>query len=253
MLERLGYRADVAANGLEALDALRRQNYDAVFMDVQMPELDGLEATRIIRQDFAYCEQPRIIAMTANAMSGDREVCLDAGMDDYVSKPVHVEELIGCLNRCQPRELREQGVAGDYLEIPVPGAAFEPIEVEDIMAQVIEMEELLRLKESLGEKASLMLPALVFSYYKQAEKLLAEMHAAIAAAHPAELRRAAHTLKANSASFGAAALAALCLQIEEQARSGQIEQSAQLFCQAEEEYARVRICLRKAQQTVLED
>ncbi len=93
LLQRMGYRADIAANGLEALDAIRRQSYDIVLMDMQMPEMDGLDATRHIRREFAPNAQPRIIAMTANAMQGDREMCLEAGMDDYVSKPIQVKEL----------------------------------------------------------------------------------------------------------------------------------------------------------------
>jgi PAS domain S-box-containing protein len=97
MLERFGYRADVAANGLEALEALDRQPYDLVFMDVQMPEMDGFEATRQIRSLLCATRQPRIVAMTANAMQGDREECLTAGMDDYVSKPIGVNELRSAL------------------------------------------------------------------------------------------------------------------------------------------------------------
>ncbi|HXI89103.1 MAG TPA: response regulator, partial [Blastocatellia bacterium] len=99
ILERMGYRADVAANGLEALAALRRQTYDVVFMDVHMPEMDGIEATREICLKWGPAERPRIIAMTASAMQGDREKCLEAGMDDYVSKPVRVEELQAALER----------------------------------------------------------------------------------------------------------------------------------------------------------
>jgi PAS domain S-box-containing protein len=104
LLAQMGYRADVAANGLEAIQALERQPYDVILMDVQMPEMDGLEATRAIRARWRAAEQqdrprPRIIAMTANAMQGDREICLEAGMDDYVSKPIRVEELIQALSR----------------------------------------------------------------------------------------------------------------------------------------------------------
>jgi PAS domain S-box-containing protein len=91
ILEKLGYRADVAANGLETIAALERQWYDIIFMDVHMPEMDGLEATRQICQ--RWSQRPFIIAMTANAMQGDREECLAAGMDDYISKPVKIEEL----------------------------------------------------------------------------------------------------------------------------------------------------------------
>ncbi|MFX1263624.1 MAG: response regulator, partial [Promethearchaeota archaeon] len=102
LLAKMGYRADVAANGLEAIQALERQPYDVVLMDVQMPEMDGLEATRQICERWPIGERPRIIAMTANAMQGDREICLAAGMNDYVSKPIRVEELVQALARCKP-------------------------------------------------------------------------------------------------------------------------------------------------------
>jgi PAS domain S-box-containing protein len=99
VLQRFGYRADVAGNGVEAVAALRRQSYDVIFMDVQMPVMDGLEATREICAAWGGA-RPRIIAMTANAIEGDREKCLAAGMDDYISKPVRLEELQAALERC---------------------------------------------------------------------------------------------------------------------------------------------------------
>ena len=102
LLAQMGYRADVAANGLEAIQALERQPYDVILMDVQMPDMDGLEATRQICERWPAGARPRIIAMTANAMQGDREICLAAGMDDYVSKPIRVDELVQALSRCQP-------------------------------------------------------------------------------------------------------------------------------------------------------
>jgi GAF domain-containing protein/CheY-like chemotaxis protein len=98
LLERMGYAADVATNGLEAIDAIGRTTYDLVLMDVQMPEMDGLEATRQIRSRWPG-SGPRIVAMTANALTEDREACLAAGMDDYVSKPIRVEELAAALQR----------------------------------------------------------------------------------------------------------------------------------------------------------
>ena len=93
MLERLGYRADIATNGLEAIDSVDRQTYDVILMDVQMPEMDGVTATNIIRTKWSADLQPYIIAMTANALSGDREKYLNVGMDDYISKPVKLEQL----------------------------------------------------------------------------------------------------------------------------------------------------------------
>ena len=100
MLQRMGYRADTAGNGVEALQALERQDYDVILMDVQMPEMDGVTATKEIRKRFKSSQQPRIIAMTANALKGDREFFLDQGMDDYISKPVVLERLIEALQTC---------------------------------------------------------------------------------------------------------------------------------------------------------
>jgi len=99
LLERLGYGADVASNGLQAIEALERKPYDVVLMDVQMPELDGLDASRRICERWPPETRPRIIAMTANAMPEDREACLAAGMDDYVAKPIRPEELARALGR----------------------------------------------------------------------------------------------------------------------------------------------------------
>jgi signal transduction histidine kinase/DNA-binding response OmpR family regulator len=98
ILEQMGYRADIASNGLEAIESIERQTYDVILMDVQMPEMDGLEATRQIVARWPQ-GHPRIIGLTANALEGDREQCLAAGMDDYISKPIHVEELVDALER----------------------------------------------------------------------------------------------------------------------------------------------------------
>jgi PAS domain S-box-containing protein len=99
LLQKMGYHADVATNGSEVLQALAQQPYDVILMDVQMPEMDGIEATRRIRAEWSDSQQPCIIAMTAHAMAGDRQWCLDAGMDDYLSKPLHAEQLIATLRR----------------------------------------------------------------------------------------------------------------------------------------------------------
>jgi CheY-like chemotaxis protein len=102
MLAKLGFRADVAANGREVMQALERQRYDIVLMDVQMPEMDGLETARAMNERWPNrSERPRIIAITANAMMGDREACLAAGMDDYISKPMKTAELSAALERAR--------------------------------------------------------------------------------------------------------------------------------------------------------
>jgi CheY-like chemotaxis protein len=106
LLQQMGYRADVASNGIEAVESVGRQVYDVVLMDVQMPEMDGMEATRRIVAAWPdAARRPRIVAMTANAMAGDREMCLAAGMDDYVTKPIRVDALVEALNHVTPREL----------------------------------------------------------------------------------------------------------------------------------------------------
>jgi CheY-like chemotaxis protein len=121
MLRKLGYEPDVVGDGNEALASLRAIHYDVVIMDCQMPELDGYEATRAIRRleqqgaaPFNYATPVHVIAMTANAMEGDREVCLAAGMNDYVTKPVRLEDLHAALERCRPSipRLSEEALGG---------------------------------------------------------------------------------------------------------------------------------------------
>jgi CheY-like chemotaxis protein len=102
LLQQMGYRADLASNGLEAVQAVQRQAYDVVLMDVQMPELDGLDATRQICRLQGAAQRPRIVAMTANAMQGDREMCMAAGMDDYLTKPIRVDRLVEALYNTPP-------------------------------------------------------------------------------------------------------------------------------------------------------
>ncbi len=102
MLKHLGYPVDVVANGLEALKALEHQHYDVVLMDIQMPEMDGLEAARAIRSRLSTNEQPRIIAVTAFALDYSRGMCIEAGMDDYIAKPVKKGDLAEILKRHRP-------------------------------------------------------------------------------------------------------------------------------------------------------
>jgi CheY-like chemotaxis protein len=106
ILQQMGYRADLASNGIEAVESVGRQTYDVILMDVQMPEMDGLEASRRITAKWPPDERPRIVAMTANAMQGDREMCLAAGMDDYLTKPIRVDQLVDTLKNVSARNGR---------------------------------------------------------------------------------------------------------------------------------------------------
>jgi CheY-like chemotaxis protein len=106
ILQQMGYRADLASNGIEAVESVERQVYDVVLMDVQMPEMDGLDAAREICSKWEPHARPRIVAMTANAMQGDRDICLEAGMDDYLTKPIRVERLVEALSHVQARASR---------------------------------------------------------------------------------------------------------------------------------------------------
>ncbi|MEI6327691.1 MAG: response regulator [Pseudanabaena sp. ELA645] len=99
LLKKFGYHVDVASNGLEAVQRILQQSYDLVLMDMQMPEMDGLTATRLIRQDRTIPKQPQIVAMTANVLPEDRQLCFDAGMNDYLSKPIQHEELLRILSQ----------------------------------------------------------------------------------------------------------------------------------------------------------
>jgi CheY-like chemotaxis protein len=100
LLEKLGYHPDLAANGQEAIDSVRRQNYDVVLMDMQMPVMDGLEASRLIVSELPEHTRPYIVAMTANVLESDRQACMDAGMDDFLGKPVLLSDLNKLMERC---------------------------------------------------------------------------------------------------------------------------------------------------------
>jgi CheY-like chemotaxis protein len=249
-LERLGYRADVAANGLEVLQSLQRQPYDVVLMDVQMPEMDGLEATRRIRQDLGPEAQPRIIAMTANVMREDREACLAAGMEDYISKPIQVEELAAALVKWASRQM-PSGVV-EELAAPTPTLATTPVATESGPEgpKVLDVEALGQLRTTLGKQADKMMPVLVERFYGDADRLLGEARQALERGQADNLRRAAHSLKSTSATFGAMALSGVARELEYRVRDGVLEGAAGLIARAEAELVEAKAALetvRKAQ------
>ena len=235
MLRRLGCQSEVAANGLEAVDALKRIPFDVVLMDCQMPELDGYGATQAIRRaEAATGRHVPIIAMTANALRGDREKCLEAGMDDYLAKPVKLEELRQALGRFIAPE--QAGAADGSRAAPRnPGlpAADDPLD-RAMFAQILEAD---------GEAGAGFLASLVAAFDHEAPSRMEALRAAMAAGDAAALARAAHGLKGSSAALGGRLLAAACSGMEQLGRSGAIAGAADRLMRIEKELVRLRAAL----------
>jgi len=210
LLRQLGYRADVAWNGLEALAALERRPYDVVLMDVQMPELDGLDATRRIVERWPADTRPRIIAMTANALIEDREACFAAGMDDYVAKPIRPKELAEALGRARPLG------GADSASVPFDATALDGLRElggEDFVAEI------------------------VATFLTDTPPLIASLRAALHDGNAPDVRRAAHTLKSNGQTFAAASFSEVCRELEQRARSGELDGAGELADRIDVEYA----------------
>jgi PAS domain S-box-containing protein len=214
LLQKLGYRADVAANGVEALEALERQPYDVVLMDVEMPEMDGVEATRQIRRMGPVEPRPRIIAVTAKALQGERELCLRAGMDDYLTKPIRLHELIEALRR-------------DEDSTAVPAA---PVVDPAVLGGFI---------ASLGARGAKSAVSLIDTFLDHAAAQLASLRQAVQQREAEDARREAHTLKSNAAAFGATALETMCRELEVAAGADALDRGADLVPRITSELERV--------------
>ncbi len=251
LLERLGYRADVAANGFETLDALRRQPYDVVLMDVQMPDMDGLEATRRIVKGWPSDKRPRIIAMTANAMQGDREMCLEAGMDDYISKPIRTEKLIESLSRCRSlTDVRwDPSVYGakqsSVLKLPgMDHASPRRSDGEDRASANPLASKVRESVEKLTGGDRDFLAELIDTFLEDAPGMLETMRESVEQGKALELRIAAHSLKSNSVDFGAESLGDLCRRAEILGRDDNLGGANNLVTQAREEYEKLEAVLK---------
>jgi CheY-like chemotaxis protein len=251
MLRRLGYRADVAANGLEVLDALERQPYDVILMDVQMPEMDGLEATREVRRRWPAEQGPRIVAITANVMQEDRRACLAAGMDDYLGKPIRVAELVAALSECRPgSEPAAQEPAAAASAVPaMPVASSDPaadVAPEEGVpsAATLDQAALANLRELVGDEPAL-LAELIDCFLEETPSLLVQLRQSLEAGDTAGLHRAAHTLKSTSRDFGADQLAEWAMELEAMGRAGSLAGAADLVARVEVEYPRVKVALEQ--------
>ena len=239
LLRRMGYRADVAANGLEVLEALRRQSYDLILMDVQMPEMDGLTTTKHICQQWSPQKRPRIVAMTANAMMGDREICLQAGMDDYISKPIRPEELVRALSNCQEKV--------NYSRLSKAESDQELL-VDPDAGEVIDEIALQQLREMVGQNEVFV--KVINSYLEEAPKLLQAIANAITEEQIADFRLPAHSLKSTSATLGAIRLSEFCQQLENidfnaDASNGScLNLAVDILARMEKEYEKVQKALQ---------
>jgi CheY-like chemotaxis protein/HPt (histidine-containing phosphotransfer) domain-containing protein len=337
ILQRMGYRADVAGNGIEVLEALRRQPYDVVLMDVQMPSMDGLEATRRIREEFSAdftlenptgesevsannqqsnnqksrenptgesevsannqqsnnqkskiknqkSTRPWIVAMTANAMRGDREECMAAGMDDYLSKPIEIEELVRALSACKSRsngdfdlpgpifcmnsqieqiggtselEVRSNGAVASNQQQTIPNSpSVVGWGASNLDRAWSESRDCLSAKIIEGLRDVEALFEAIDIYLETAPELLRGISMALCNADPLALRRDAHSLKSISGTLGAFRLFELCEKLEIIGRMGTEANKplsgpeSGLLQQVEAEYQRVETALKIERQSV---
>jgi len=207
LLEDLGYTADMVANGKEALAALSHHSYDIILMDCQMPEMDGYEASRTIRRKFD--RPPRIIAMTAHALRGDREKCLAAGMDDYLSKPIIAKKLEAALQRWAPTR---------NTNAPV---------------------DLQRLRDVCGDAPGTM-RRLADLYLEQGAELLPAMEVAIRNNDAKDLSSIAHRFRGASLSCGSNSIVPFLNELEQLGKSGDLAVASVAYEKASSEFARIR-------------
>jgi CheY-like chemotaxis protein/HPt (histidine-containing phosphotransfer) domain-containing protein len=224
LLEARGHHVSIAGNGIEALEALRGHSFDLILMDVQMPEMDGYEATRAIRRDEQQTgAHVPIIAMTAHAMKGDREHCLAAGMDAYLSKPIHAKILY---------ETVEGMVATGVQREQAPAEEMDTTGVLDWEAAV----------QRVGGRTDL-LQQMVSLFFKECDKRLPEIRAAIHDRNTAQLRRVAHSLKGSADCFAAHPAVEAALRLELMGKHNDLTDAEEASAELEAEIARLKLAL----------
>jgi signal transduction histidine kinase/HPt (histidine-containing phosphotransfer) domain-containing protein len=261
LFDQMGYRIDIAGDGMEALEALERKHYDIVFMDVQMPEMDGLEATRRIRESERALAGPPtpaqpliIIAMTANAMTGDREKCLKAGMDDYLAKPVRPEAVQAALKRWGPiakSPAARSGPAGGQAEAAprspvaaVPSAMQPPPPVvKEPLEPPVDIERLTEMAG--GDEAGIR--ELIDLYFAQTTNQFEELKAAVQGNVLQDVERIAHKAAGASATCGMNAVVPTLRELERQGREGRLVDAITLVTQTLNELERIRTYLNNHQ------
>jgi PAS domain S-box-containing protein len=235
LLEKLGYRADTVTNGFEVLHALERYVYDVVLMDVQMPEMNGIEATQYIRRHWSNDQRPCIVAMTAHAMDGEREWLLNIGMDDYVSKPVRIEELMAALKRAASMctdKMTYQQKQGELVMTEHKNGLEEHAEhtiehesgkdhEKDVVSHIAVDDTVLeQLLATTGNQE--FIEQLVKMFLQDSDRLVQEMKTKLQQERQDDFVRAAHSLKSSSAQVGAMNLSGYCKRLEQMGKQGQL-------------------------------
>ena len=233
ILHQIGYHPDLAGNGLEALAALDKKIYDLVFMDVMMPEMDGFEATRAIRERQkdpedhpTFSSRIVVVAMTAHAMQSDREKCLASGMDDYLSKPIRPADIRGIIEKWGQPIMNEGIKSMPAVKIEAPASAEPPVEMD-------------RLNDLTDGNAD-SLRELVEMYYKQTTQQLAQIEAAVRANKAEDVRRVAHSCAGASATLGMMRFAQMMRALEKEGVSGKLTDATRLCEDAAREYRTIK-------------
>jgi signal transduction histidine kinase/CheY-like chemotaxis protein len=234
ILQRFGYRVDVTNNGLEALSAFKQKSYDIIFMDVEMPYMDGLKATSQIRALSSSYNRPWIIAMTAYAMQDDREKCLKAGMNDYISKPIRTQAIIQAFENYKRINCTDRTV---ICKVP------EGLAQQFAISSAIDTEVFQELKDLVGNDPEV-LAEIVDSFLEDAPQRLQKIREAINKANAALLRSIAHALKSLSLTIGAKTLVKLCQELEQIATFENYKRASVLLEQLNTEYQHLEVALQ---------
>jgi CheY-like chemotaxis protein/HPt (histidine-containing phosphotransfer) domain-containing protein len=229
LLQKRGHHVTVVNSGREAVEAAAKQSFDAILMDLQMPEMDGFEATAAIRgRESSSGEHIPIIAMTAHAMKGDRELCFEAGMDGYVSKPLQARLLYAAIEQPREDDRPEESAHFRKGEAPAEPPAFDEGALLDHFGDDPEL---------LNEVAGV--------FIETAPTWQSEIHAAVAAHDAVRLQRAAHTVKGAVSHFGAQHAYEAANQLEQIAKTGQLQNATAACATLERELRRLQIALQK--------
>ncbi len=223
MLKRSDILPDVALDGSAALQMVKQQRYDLIFMDIQMPVMDGLEATRAIREYEAGRFRTPIIAVTANAMQGDRERCLESGMDDYLTKPVMLQQIQQALERWMQKES-----ANDSEEKQKESTGAEPVIDPKRIEQIIDVGDNDLLKELLS------------IYLEDLDQFVADIRSAVTEQNYQRMYECSHKLKGASSNLGIESLARSCAELEQMSKAGDTDAVTFKFSQLQELISRVR-------------